>query len=108
MAQSMAPAGPGNIAPHGEPISNRIFAVRASPHGAPCSAVRFGTRALKLFVIDVTPLKAGEAAPIARGVAVRSEMLGRLPVHLFRRLEDGGKKRVDHPLEVLPSGRPNG
>ncbi len=58
--------------------------------------------------IAVTPLKALESAPVARGVAVRSETLGCLPLHLYRRLEDGGKERADHPLEKLLSGRPNG
>jgi len=58
--------------------------------------------------IAVTPQKALESAPVARGVAVRSETLGCLPVHLYRRLEDGGKERADHPLETLLSGRLNG
>jgi HK97 family phage portal protein len=58
--------------------------------------------------IAVTPHKALESAPVARGVAVRSETLGCLPVHLYQRLEDGGKERADHPLEKLLSGRPNG
>ncbi len=58
--------------------------------------------------IAVTPTKALECAPVARGVSVRSETLGILPVHLYRRLEGGGKERAEHPLEALLSGRPNG
>lgn len=58
--------------------------------------------------IAVTPTKALECAPVARGVSVRSETLGILPVHLYRRLEGGGKERAEHPLETLLSGRPNG
>lgn len=58
--------------------------------------------------IAVTPSKAIEAAPVARGVAVRSETLGILPIHIYRRLDGGGKERADHPLETLLSGRPNG
>lgn len=58
--------------------------------------------------IAVTPTKALECAPVARGVSVRSETLGILPVHLYRRLDGGGKERADHPLETLLSGRPNG
>jgi HK97 family phage portal protein len=58
--------------------------------------------------IAVTPTKALECAPVARGVSVRSETLGILPCHLYRRLEGGGKERADHPLETLLSGRPNG
>lgn len=58
--------------------------------------------------IAVTPSKALECAPVARAVAVRSETLGVLPLHLYRRLEDGGKERADHPLADLLSNRPNG
>ncbi|MFC5421046.1 phage portal protein [Bosea eneae] len=58
--------------------------------------------------IAVTPLKALECAPVARAVSVRSETLGVLPLHLYRRLEDGGKERADHPLADLLSNRPNG
>lgn len=58
--------------------------------------------------IAVTPTKALECAPVARAVAVRSETLGVLPLHLYRRLEDGGKERADHPLADLLSNCPNG
>lgn len=58
--------------------------------------------------IAVAPSKALECAPVARGVSVRSETLGILPCHIYRRLEGGGKERADHPLEMLLSGRPNG
>lgn len=48
--------------------------------------------------IAVTPTKALECPPVARGVAVRSEVLGMLPLHLFERLDGGGKERADgHP-----------
>ncbi|WP_377847232.1 phage portal protein [Bosea sp. UC22_33] len=58
--------------------------------------------------IGVSPIKALQCAPVARAVAVRSETLGVLPLHLFQRLEDGGKERADHPLADLLSNRPNG
>lgn len=58
--------------------------------------------------IAVSPTKALQCAPVARAVAVRSETLGVLPLHLFQRLEDGGKERADHPLADLLSTRPNG
>lgn len=58
--------------------------------------------------IAVSPVKALQCAPVARAVAVRSETLGVLPLHLFQRLEDGGKERADHPLADLLSNRPNG
>lgn len=59
--------------------------------------------------IAVSPTKALQCAPVARAVAVRSETLGALPLHLFRRLEDGGKERAaGHPLADLLSNRPNG
>lgn len=59
--------------------------------------------------IAVTPTKALECPAVARGVAVRSEVLGMLPLHLFQRLDGGGKERAEgHPLEKLLSGRPNG
>lgn len=58
--------------------------------------------------IAVSPVRALECAPVARGVSVRSETLGILPIHLYRRLEGGGKERAEHPLETLLSGRPNG
>ncbi len=58
--------------------------------------------------IAVSPVKALQCAPVARAVAVRSETLGVLPLHLYRRLADGGKERADHPLADLLSNRPNG
>lgn len=58
--------------------------------------------------IAVSPVKALQCAPVARAVAVRSETLGVLPLHLFQRLEDSGKERADHPLADLLSHRPNG
>lgn len=58
--------------------------------------------------IAASPTKALQCAPVARAVAVRSETLGVLPLHLFQRLEDGGKERADHPLADLLSNRPNG
>lgn len=58
--------------------------------------------------IAVSPTKALQCAPVARAVAIRSETLGVLPLHLYRRLEDGGKERADHPLADLLSNRPNG
>ena len=59
--------------------------------------------------IAVSPTKALECPAVARGVAVRCEVLGMLPLHLFERLDGGGKERAEgHPLEKLLSGRPNG
>lgn len=59
--------------------------------------------------IAVSPTRALECPAVARGIAVRSEVLGMLPLHLFRRLNAGGKERAEgHALEKLLSGRPNG
>lgn len=57
--------------------------------------------------IAVSPVQALQCAPVARAVAVRSEILGVLPLHLFQRLEGGGKERADHPLADLLNYRPN-
>lgn len=58
--------------------------------------------------IAVSPSKALECPPVLRAISVRSETLGTLPLHLYARLDDGGKDRADHPLETLLSARPNG
>ncbi len=58
--------------------------------------------------IAASPAVALQCPPVFRGVAVRSEVLGALPLHLYRRLDDGGKERADHPLADLLQQRPNG
>ena len=58
--------------------------------------------------IAVTPTRALECVPVFAGVRIRCETLGSLPLHLYRRLEDGGKERADHPLAKLLHDRPNG
>lgn len=57
--------------------------------------------------IAVSPSKALECPAVARGVAVRCEILGTLPLHIYERLDGGGKERAEHPLERLLSSRPN-
>ena len=57
--------------------------------------------------IAVSPSKALECPAVARGVAVRCEILGTLPLHIYERLDGGGKERAEHPLERLLSARPN-
>lgn len=57
--------------------------------------------------IAVSPTKALECPAVARAVAVRCEILGTLPLHVYERLDAGGKERSSHPLERLLSSRPN-
>jgi len=58
--------------------------------------------------IAVSPTRALECVPVFAGVRIRCETLGSLPLQLYRRLEDGGKERADHPLAMLLHDRPNG
>ena len=58
--------------------------------------------------IAVTPTLALKCVPVYRGVSVRCEVLGSLPIILYKRLPDGGKERAtDHPLYRLIHDRPN-
>ncbi|MGE3875948.1 MAG: phage portal protein [Parvibaculaceae bacterium] len=58
--------------------------------------------------ILVSPDMALRCTAVYAGVRVRCETLGSLPLHLYERLPDGGKKRADaHPLYRLLHDRPN-
>src|SRR6266566_1173254 len=58
--------------------------------------------------IAVTPELALKCVPVYRGVSVRCEVLGSLPLLLYERLTDGGKDRATkHPLYRLLHDRPN-
>jgi len=58
--------------------------------------------------IAVTPEVALRCIPVYAGVRVRCETLGSLPLHLYKRGDNGQKDRaVDHPLYKLLHDRPN-
>lgn len=59
--------------------------------------------------IRVTPDNSLESAAILACVRVLAESIAALPVHLYRRLPNGGKERVDdHPLARVLGVQPNG
>jgi HK97 family phage portal protein len=58
--------------------------------------------------VTVTPYTAMTCAPVACAVRSISEAAGSLPLHIYKRLPDGGKeKAVDHPLYKLVHDAPN-
>ncbi|TAI61924.1 phage portal protein [Bradyrhizobium sp. Leo170] len=59
--------------------------------------------------VNVTPYTAMTCAPVACAVRAISEAVGQLPLHVYKRLPDGGKERaVDHPLYKILHDAPNG
>ena len=58
--------------------------------------------------VNVTPASAMTCAPVACAVRSISEACGQLPLHIYRKLPDGGReKATDHPLYKLLNGPPN-
>lgn len=58
--------------------------------------------------VTVTPYSAMTCAPVACAVRSISEAAGSLPLHVYKRLPDGGKeKATDHPLYKLLHDAPN-
>lgn len=57
--------------------------------------------------IAVTPDAALRCVPVYAGVRVRSEVLGSIPLHLYKRERDGKQRATDHPLYRLLHDRPN-
>jgi len=58
--------------------------------------------------ILVSPDNALRCTAVFAGVRVRTETLGQLPIHLYKRGADGAKSRADdHPLYRLLHDRPN-
>jgi HK97 family phage portal protein len=56
----------------------------------------------------VTPESAMRCATVYASVKVIAESVAQLPLHLYRRTEDGGKERAaDHPLSELLHDQPN-
>lgn len=52
--------------------------------------------------VSVTPETAMRCAPVRAAVLAIAEAVGQLPLHVFRRLDDGGKERDrDHPVARL-------
>lgn len=52
--------------------------------------------------VSVTPETAMRCAPVRAAVLAIAEAVGQLPLHTFRRLDDGGKERDrDHPVARL-------
>lgn len=59
--------------------------------------------------VTVTPYTAMTCAPVACAVRSISEAAGSLPLHIYKKLPDGGKeKATDHPLYNLLHDAPNG
>lgn len=58
--------------------------------------------------VTVTPHSAMTCAPVACAVRSISEAAGSLPLHIYKKLPDGGKeKATDHPLYKLLHDAPN-
>ncbi|MCK1742399.1 phage portal protein [Bradyrhizobium sp. 139] len=59
--------------------------------------------------VTVTPHTAMTCAPLACAVRSISEAAGSLPLHIYKKLPDGGKEKApDHPLYALLHDAPNG
>ena len=58
--------------------------------------------------VAVTPESAMRCPTVYASVKVIGESVAQLPLHLYRRMTDGGKERaVDHPLAELLNGQAN-
>lgn len=58
--------------------------------------------------VTVTPESSLRCAAVYASVKVLAESVAQLPLHLYRRTEDGGKERAtDHPLAELLNGMAN-
>lgn len=58
--------------------------------------------------LTVSPENALRCATVAACCRVLADAVSQLPLHVFRRLPDGGKERItDHPLATLLSTAPN-
>lgn len=59
--------------------------------------------------VNVTPYTAMQCAPVACAVRAISDAVGQLPLHVYKKLPDGGKEpATDHPLYNLLQDAPNG
>lgn len=59
--------------------------------------------------VAVTPYTAMTCTPVACCVRTISEAVGQLPLHVYKKLPDGGKeKATDHPPYKLLHDAPNG
>jgi hypothetical protein len=68
----------------------------------PWTALLLGGAGPSAAGVHVTPETAMRCAPVAATVRVLAETVSQLPVHLFRRLADGGRERADgHPVETV-------
>ncbi|QOZ76726.1 phage portal protein [Bradyrhizobium sp. CCBAU 53351] len=58
--------------------------------------------------VTVSPYSAMSCAPVACAVRSISEAAGSLPLHIYRKLDDGGKEKApEHPLYALLHDAPN-
>ncbi|OKO88142.1 hypothetical protein AC629_10975 [Bradyrhizobium sp. NAS80.1] len=83
---------------------------KAAPSLADASGFYFGLFGASptLAGVTVTPHTAMTCAPVACAVRSISEAAGSLPLHIYKRLPDGGKeKATDHPLYSLLHDAPN-
>ncbi|WP_426609483.1 phage portal protein [Bradyrhizobium sp. McL0616] len=84
---------------------------KAAPSLADASGFYFDLfgAAPTLAGVTVTPYTAMTCAPVACAVRSISEAAGSLPLHIYKKLPDGGKeKATDHPLYNLLHDAPNG
>jgi HK97 family phage portal protein len=88
--------------------SERRSAPAAGTLGDPWTALILGGSGPTNAGIEVTPERAMRCAAVFGAVKVLAETLAQLPLHLYRRTEDGGRERAtDHPLEALLSDAAN-
>lgn len=96
-------------------ISSRLksflgFETKAAPSLADASGFYFDLFGVSATVagVTVTPHTAMTCAPVACAVRSISEAAGSLPLHVYKRLPDGGKEKApDHPLYRLLHDAPN-
>ncbi|MDA9453075.1 hypothetical protein XI00_02015 [Bradyrhizobium sp. CCBAU 21359] len=84
--------------------------IKAAPSLADASGFYFDLFGASptLAGVTVTPYSAMTCAPVACAVRSISEPAGSLPLHIYKRLPDGGKeKATDHPLYKVLHDAPN-
>jgi len=57
--------------------------------------------------VNVTEMTAMQSTAVFASIRVLTETVGSLPIHLYRRLEVGKERAIDHPIYRLLNSQPN-
>lgn len=82
--------------------------VKTAPPRDPVIAEWWGSSSLTATGLSITPNTAMRSAAVYACVRVLTDTISTLPVHLFEKTPNGGRRQLnDHPLTMLIGGRPH-